>query len=283
MANSYIPARFQYTGSAVTALAEYQPGDPFVLPGSGGTGGRILANSGAFTLEAFGSAYPMTFVVNGVERMRLESNGDQTFGTSNANPILNRAAGYRYFNAAGWNQYSPNGSNLGLGSGTTGPVVLFWHNPGTASQVGSISITTTTTAYNTSSDYRLKDEVRPLDPVAATARIMAYEPCTWTWKIDGSPGKGFIAHRNQMVDPSTATGKKDEVCRIGNIRMPDYTLLAEGIEEPTDMTNYPAGAAWVFTEEQPVYQGRDDTKIIPDLVAMIQRMELRIRELEARA
>lgn len=110
---------------------------------------------------------------------------------------------------------------------------------------------------------------------------MTYEPVTWIWRTDGSYGKGFIAHKNQAVDPSTANGEKDAVRRLGNIRLPDYTLAAERVEEPTDLTPYGEGAQWMFTEEEPIYQGRDDTKMIPDMIAMMQRMETRIRELEA--
>ena len=73
--------------------------------------------------------------------------------------------------------------------------------------VGSITFTTSATAYNTSSDYRLKDNQQPL--TGSGAFIDALKPKTWTWKADGRAGVGFIAHEVQEVSPSSVVGEKD--------------------------------------------------------------------------
>ena len=65
------------------------------------------------------------------------------------------------------------------------------------------------------------------------------------------------------------------------MRLQDHTLIAADIAEPEDMSAYGDGAKWHFTHEVPAYQGRDDTKMIPDMVAMMQRHQGRIAELEA--
>ena len=49
---------------------------------------------------------------------------------------------------------------------------------------GSISITSTATAYNTSSDYRLKENIAPM--TGALARVVQLKPVTYKWKADGS-------------------------------------------------------------------------------------------------
>lgn len=83
----------------------------------------------------------------------------------------------------------------------------FQNSSGTA--VGSITVGASTTTYNTSSDYRLKENVRPL--TGALATVAALKPCTYTWKADGSQGQGFIAHELQAVVPDCVTGTKDAV------------------------------------------------------------------------
>lgn len=76
-------------------------------------------------------------------------------------------------------------------------------------QVGDVSVTTTATAYNTSSDYRLKDNPQPL--TNSGAFIDALKPKTWDWKADGSKGVGFLAHEVQEVSPGSVNGEKDAV------------------------------------------------------------------------
>ncbi|MDF3932162.1 tail fiber domain-containing protein [Pseudomonas citronellolis] len=342
MANTNIPLRMQYTGSAVTAVAEYQADETMALPGSlqlTGAGRRFYADfsnatlasrmmfqttasnssttvgavpsgsgiSSAFTAfssadptnavgltiagistecrvasSVFGSAsyVPLTFYNGGAERMRIGSDGYVYLGATVADVISAAANGITYNPTIGLrNHFNSSNPSWYLSKSAAGTIMQFYYTPsaGSVNGVGSISMTTTTTAYNTSSDYRLKHSVTDLDEDEAEARIMAFRPVWWLWNFDDSYGKGFIAHENQAVDPSTASGKKDETRRIGNVRLPDYSLVAEGVDEPADMSTYPEGAEWVFTEEVPVYQGRDDSKMIPDIVAMLHKMR---RELD---
>jgi hypothetical protein len=82
--------------------------------------------------------------------------------------------------------------------------------------VGSISVTTTATAYNTSSDYRLKDNIQPLQN--ALGVVAQLKPVTYKWKSDGSDGQGFIAHELAEVVPDCVTGEKDAVEEDGSIK-----------------------------------------------------------------
>jgi hypothetical protein len=82
------------------------------------------------------------------------------------------------------------------------------------SSVGSISVTTTATAYNTSSDYRLKNTIAPM--TGALAKVAQLKPCTYKWNADGSDGEGFIAHELSEVMPHAVTGNKDAVDEDGN-------------------------------------------------------------------
>jgi hypothetical protein len=80
---------------------------------------------------------------------------------------------------------------------------------------GSITHTgTTTVAYNTSSDYRLKENIAPM--TNALTKVQALKPCTYTWKEDGTDGEGFIAHELAEVCPQAVTFEKDAVDADGN-------------------------------------------------------------------
>jgi hypothetical protein len=70
-----------------------------------------------------------------------------------------------------------------------------------------LSANGTTTAYVTSSDYRLKENIAPI--TGALDKVAQLKPCTYTWKVNGSAGEGFVAHELQEVCPGAVTGEKD--------------------------------------------------------------------------
>jgi hypothetical protein len=84
------------------------------------------------------------------------------------------------------------------------------------SQKGTIGISGSTTSYNTSSDYRLKNTIAPM--TGALAKVALLKPCTYKWNEDGSDGEGFIAHELAEVVPQCVTGEKDAVDADGNPR-----------------------------------------------------------------
>jgi hypothetical protein len=112
--------------------------------------------------------------------------------------------------------------------------------------VGSISVTGSTTAYNTSSDYRLKNTIAPM--TGALAKVAQLKPVTYKWNVDGSSGQGFIAHELQAVVPDAVTGEKDAVDKEG----------------------------------KPVYQGVDVSFLVATLTAAIQEQQTLINNLTTR-
>jgi hypothetical protein len=112
-----------------------------------------------------------------------------------------------------------------VGSVTAGAntaVYISWNNADSGTRVhmrfadsaggnvrGSITSDGANTAFNTSSDYRLKDNLLPL--TNSGAFIDALKPKTWTWKESGKRGVGFIAHEVQEVSPGSVVGEKDAV------------------------------------------------------------------------
>ena len=59
------------------------------------------------------------------------------------------------------------------------------------------------------------------------AKVTQLKPCTYTWKINGSAGQGFIAHELAEVVPDCVRGNKDDVNEDGSIKpqMIDTSLL----------------------------------------------------------
>lgn len=100
-------------------------------------------------------------------------------------------------------QTSPSQSS----SGTTTTSVPHWQFINGNGTVGSISTNGTATAFNTSSDYRLKENILPLEDALST--VSRLKPSSFTWKADGKNDAGFIAHELQEVIPNAVTGEKD--------------------------------------------------------------------------
>ena len=126
---------------------------------------------------------------------------------------------------------------------TSGNALVFYTTSG---QAGSVALSGTSTSYNTSSDYRLKENVVPMS--GATERLKQLKPSRFSWVHD--PDKtvdGFLAHEVSSIVPEAISGEKDAVDDEGN----------------------------------PVYQGIDQSKLVPLLVATIQELEARIAALES--
>ena len=99
---------------------------------------------------------------------------------------------------------------------SAGSVAMIFYNGEV--QAGYIVTTnTSTTTYNSGSDYRLKESVQPLTNALST--VAKLKPSTYKWKVDGSEGQGFIAHELQEVFPLAVTGEKDAVDEDGKPKL----------------------------------------------------------------
>ena len=79
---------------------------------------------------------------------------------------------------------------------------------------GSITSNGTVTIYATTSDYRLKENVKPM--VGALATVAKLNPVTYDWSESKVNGQGFIAHELQSIIPDAVVGKKDAIDEVGN-------------------------------------------------------------------
>jgi hypothetical protein len=86
--------------------------------------------------------------------------------------------------------------------------VRFYETSGSGQQVGSISITSSATAFNTSSDQRLKENIT--DASSASDDIDAIQVRQFDWKVDGSHQRyGMVAQELLEVAPEAVTGEPD--------------------------------------------------------------------------
>jgi hypothetical protein len=121
--------------------------------------------------------------------------------------------------SAGWLTLNYDGQNyngLMVRTTTSGTYFGAMFKNSSDSFVGNISVSASATAYNTSSDYRLKDNVASMQ--GALEKVLLLKPVTYTWKIDGSDGEGFIAHELAEVCPLAVTGEKDALNEDGSIK-----------------------------------------------------------------
>jgi hypothetical protein len=128
------------------------------------------------------------------------------------------------------------------GSGTN---YLMGFKDGDGNSVGSITFSGSSSSYNTSSDHRLKENV--IADWDATTRLKQLNPVRFNFIAHADTTvDGFLAHEVQSVVPEAITGTHNEVDADGN----------------------------------PVYQGIDQSKLVPLLVKTIQELEARIVALE---
>jgi len=166
--------------------------------------GYLGGDSGQLYLRTSG-ANPLTFATNGTERARIDSSGNLLINWTGS-------ATYKLFVAAdsSGSDYPAAFNNTNSGSSNQIVIDILRNN----SRTGYITNTNTTTSFTSTSDYRLKEDVKPM--VNALAKVTSLKPVTYKWKVDGSDGQGFIAHELAEVVPDCVSGEKDAVDAEGN-------------------------------------------------------------------
>tara|TARA_R100000278_G_scaffold112665_1_gene90527 strand:+ start:47 stop:511 length:465 start_codon:yes stop_codon:yes gene_type:complete len=147
-------------------------------------------------------------------------------------------------------------------------MVDFFVGTGT-SRVGSIQSNDSATAFNTSSDYRLKENVA--DMTGAIDRVKALAPKRFNFIV--SPDTivdGFLAHEVSSIVPEAISGVKDEVATWGKEeKLPDGVKVGDNKLDDDGNTI-------------PIMQGIDHSKLVPLLTAALKEAVAKIESLEAR-
>jgi Chaperone of endosialidase len=160
------------------------------------------------TSHVFGQYSGTTFT----EKARIDSSGNLLVG------------GTTVYDTARQTVYGANGGSVmslvGYGTGSTNQIVFRNGN----GAVGSVVTNGSATTYNTSSDYRLKENIVPL--ASGIATITALKPVSYDWK-SGGKGEGFVAHELAAIIPLSVSGEKDAVNEDGSIKpqVVDYSKI----------------------------------------------------------
>ena len=136
--------------------------------------------------------------------------------------------------------------------------------------VGDIRTNGSATAYITSSDYRLKENVVAMS--GATERLKQLKPSRFNFIADADTTvDGFLAHEVQEIVPEAIAGEKDAMIDE------EYEVTPAVLDDDGNVVT----EAVMGTRSVPDYQGIDQSKLVPLLVATIQELEARIAVLES--
>ena len=191
--------------------------------------------------------------------------------------LISADGNYRATNSGALN-VSPSG-NLSIGFGGDSNADYFatiFHNASNTA-VGSIFVNASSTAYSTSSDYRLKENIVEL--TGAIDRVKALAPKRFNFIADpDTTVDGFLAHEVTAV-PEAITGTKDATEAIGDVKDADGNVVESKVVKPQTLED---GHTWTETGTQPVYQGIDQAKLVPVLTAALQEAIAKIETLETK-
>tara|TARA_R100000278_G_scaffold23558_1_gene21984 strand:+ start:159 stop:1256 length:1098 start_codon:yes stop_codon:yes gene_type:complete len=202
----------------------------------------------------------IAFHTAGSECMRIKSTGRVGIGETSPSKMfeVNNTASTNVSCCFMHNDGSDNIRVLGLRNdratgGTAASMIEFFKSDGT--KVGSIEGDGSSTSYNTSSDYRLKENVTPISD--GITRLKTLKPSRFNFKVNkDTTVDGFLAHEVTAV-PEAVTGTKDQVATADDVN----DEIKEG---------------------DPIYQSIDQSKLVPLLTAALQEAIAKIETLETK-
>ena len=220
---------------------------------SGNTDGAIFSDNGVLILVAdrdgTTGASSIRFRVDGSsEKARIDKDGfllvgqtSVTAGSSNGGLNLQSETNNGRINV-----------HAKSGAGTTNALICF-HS---GSNVGGIQTTSSATSFLTSSDYRLKENATAISD--GITRLKTLKPYRFNFKADSSKTvDGFFAHEVTAV-PEAISGVKDAVATEEDVANANASKVGD-----------------------PLYQGVDQSKLVPLLVAAVQELITKVETLEA--
>ena len=187
--------------------------------------------------------------------------GGHPFGNNNVGFYVRQISNQTQTGCAGF-QYRRHDSN------NTFTVLRVQRDNG--SEIGSIKCTNTATSFNTSSDYRLKENISEVTNAIDTIKQLPVK--TFNFIGDTENITGFIAHEIQDAAPYAVNGVKDGTREVPATDENEQPILSDvevdGVKQPV-------------METVPEYQSVDYSKLTPILTAALQEAIAKIETLEA--
>jgi len=219
-----------------------------------------------------GAGSILNFSVDGTERMRLTSGGDLLLNTTTASVQDADAVGIVPTVGRIYLNTTDESGLIFLNQSYNDTVaryqILFYRSE---AFVGSITSSSTSTAYNTTSDYRLKENLNAISN--GIDRVKQLNPLRFNFIAN--PEKtvdGFLAHEVDSIVPEAITGAKDAT------KEEEYEVTPAVLDDDGNVVT----EAVMGTRTVPDYQGIDQSKLVPLLTAALQEAITKIEALEAR-
>jgi len=260
--NSYYNSGYKYIDTALASSYAQAQGKHIFKVAPSGTADAAISWTTAMTIDNGGNL----FLGSGTSSTPwADTSGAGTFRFQKDNGTNNASM-----------QFSSDGEKTGyamiylnlINGSNDENIQSFYRN---SNNVGSIKLNGTTgVSYETTSDYRVKENVVPMTD--STNRLKALKPSRFNFiseplvTIDG-----FLAHEAGEVVPECISGTKDAMMDE-EYEVTPAVLDDEGVETT---------AAVMGTRSVPDMQGIDQAKLVPLLTATIQELIARIEALEA--
>ena len=189
-----------YTG---TAIVQYDSAASGTTAGiSNANLGMLRFQNGSAGLILTNGSQPIHFGTVGTTRMTLDASGNLLVGTTDTDPASNNVNGFAVSSDGVISASKGNEAVANFSRRISDGDIAVFKKGGTA--VGSISVTASATAYNTSSDQRLKDNI--VDAPSASDDIDAIQVRSFDWKVNGEHQKyGMVAQELNTVAPDAVT------------------------------------------------------------------------------
>ena len=190
---------------------------------AGGAASAIQQTQGKISFTTFdgsgGSADAQWSFTNA---MTINASRQICFGTAQALDSSNATCGFTPNSNTGAEMIVGRPSSF-TGTGNT---LLHYHN---GSYIGGVNTSTSATSFLTSSDYRLKENIKPLEN--GLSRVINLNPVKFDWKLNSESSEGFIAHEVQAIFPEAISGEKDDERMQGMDYGRITPLLVKAIQE----------------------------------------------------
>ena len=223
-------------------------------PGSNDMPGRLV-----FSTCADGASTP-------TERMRITSGGVTIFSTAPDTTSSRSQGGTPSILCNSFSTATSPGLEFATDSTSTRHCVAFTI---ASTGVGSITTSGSSTAFNTTSDYRLKENI--VDITDGITRVKQLLPKRFNFISDESKTvDGFLAHEAQTVVPEAVTGTHNEV-QVWD----ESENLPDGVSAGDNKLDEDGNTI-------PQYQGIDQSKLVPLLTAALQEAIAKIETLETK-